>query len=59
VGKLQMTQERLARFKPDFFSVTYGAGGSTRLRTFETVLDIREKPDRGSATYFVYGFHGH
>ena len=43
VGKLQMTQERLARFKPDFFSVTYGAGGSTRLRTFETVQDIRQK----------------
>ena len=43
VGKLQMTQERLARFKPDFFSVTYGAGGSTRQRTFETVQDIREK----------------
>ena len=43
VGKLQMTQERLARFKPDFFSVTYGAGGSTRLRTFETVQDIRAK----------------
>src|SRR5690606_2099298 len=43
VGKLQMTQERLAKFRPDFFSVTFGAGGSTRQRTFETVQDIREK----------------
>lgn len=43
VGKLQMTQERLARFKPDFFSVTFGAGGGTRLRTFETVQDILAK----------------
>jgi methylenetetrahydrofolate reductase (NADPH) len=42
-GKLQTTQERLAKFKPDFFSVTFGAGGSTRDRTLETVLDIREK----------------
>lgn len=42
-GKLQMTQERLAKFNPDFFSVTFGAGGSTRDRTLETVLDIREK----------------
>ncbi len=42
-GKLQMTQERLARLGPSFFSVTFGAGGSTRDRTFETVVDIREK----------------
>ncbi len=43
VGKLQMTQERLAVLHPDYFSVTFGAGGSTRQRTFETVLDIRAK----------------
>lgn len=42
-GKLQMTQERLAKLNPSFFSVTFGAGGSTRDRTFETVIDIREK----------------
>lgn len=42
-GKLQTTQERLAKLHPDFFSVTFGAGGSTRDRTLETVLDIREK----------------
>mgnify|MGYP005870626763 CR=1 FL=1 len=42
-GKLQMTQERLAKLHPSFFSVTFGAGGSTRERTLETVLDIREK----------------
>lgn len=43
VGKLQTTQERLAKLKPDFFSVTFGAGGSTRERTFETVIDIFNK----------------
>lgn len=42
-GKLQMTQERLAKLQPSFFSVTFGAGGSTRERTLETVLDIRNK----------------
>ena len=43
VGKLQTTQEHLAKLKPDFFSVTFGAGGSTRERTFETVMDIFQK----------------
>jgi len=43
VGKLKNTQERLAKLKPDFFSVTFGAGGSTRERTFETVQNIMEK----------------
>ncbi|MFT5426052.1 MAG: methylenetetrahydrofolate reductase (NADPH) [Gammaproteobacteria bacterium] len=43
VGKLQTTQEQLAKLGPDFFSVTFGAGGSTRERTFETVMDIFNK----------------
>ena len=42
-GKLQVTQERLSALNPDFFSVTFGAGGSTRESTFETVMDIHEK----------------
>ena len=43
VGKLQSTQTELATMNPDFFSVTFGAGGSTRDMTYETVMDIRDK----------------
>jgi methylenetetrahydrofolate reductase (NADPH) len=39
--KLRATTQQLAQLKPKFFSVTFGAGGSTRERTLETVLDIR------------------
>jgi methylenetetrahydrofolate reductase (NADPH) len=39
--KLRATTAELARLVPEFFSVTYGAGGSTRDRTLETVLDIQ------------------
>ena len=38
--KLRATRARLAVLKPEFFSVTYGAGGSTRERTLETVMEI-------------------
>jgi methylenetetrahydrofolate reductase (NADPH) len=38
---LRETTRQLAQLKPEFFSVTFGAGGSTRERTLGTVLDIR------------------
>ncbi|HRB97193.1 MAG TPA: methylenetetrahydrofolate reductase [NAD(P)H] [Nitrosomonas sp.] len=41
VEKLQLTRKQLALFNPKFFSVTFGAGGSTRERTLETVLEIQ------------------
>lgn len=40
--KLRLTEQRLVGLQPDFFSVTYGAAGSTREKTFETVMDIKE-----------------
>jgi len=40
---LHHTRETLAAFKPTFFSVTFGAGGSTRDRTFDTVLRIQNE----------------
>ena len=36
------TAKALARFRPAFCSVTYGAGGSTRERTFDAVAALRE-----------------
>ena len=40
VEKLRAVREKLAVLKPEFFSVTYGAGGSTRERTFSIVKEI-------------------
>ncbi len=39
--KLREVRDKLAKLKPRFFSVTFGAGGSTRDRTLETVLEIQ------------------
>ena len=39
--KLHETVKQLAQFHPAFFSVTFGAGGSTQEGTLSTVLDIR------------------
>jgi methylenetetrahydrofolate reductase (NADPH) len=38
--KLMNVARQLATYKPDFFSCTYGAGGSTRDRTLNTVLQL-------------------
>jgi methylenetetrahydrofolate reductase (NADPH) len=41
-AKLQDTVRQLGQLSPDFFSVTFGAGGSTREGTLSTVLSIRD-----------------
>ena len=40
VEKLRATRAQLATLKPKFFSVTFGAGGSTQQGTLDTVVDI-------------------
>ncbi|MFZ5523609.1 MAG: methylenetetrahydrofolate reductase [NAD(P)H] [Pseudomonadota bacterium] len=41
VEKLAAARKQLANLKPEFFSVTFGAGGSTRDRTLDTVQQIK------------------
>jgi methylenetetrahydrofolate reductase (NADPH) len=41
--QLLVTAESLNEYNPDFFSVTFGAGGSTRQRTIESVTHLQQK----------------
>jgi methylenetetrahydrofolate reductase (NADPH) len=41
VQKLKDTVTNLNVFNPEFYSVTFGAGGSTREKTLETVMQIK------------------
>lgn len=41
VEKLRATRAQLAALQPTYFSVTFGAGGSTQQGTLDTVLEIR------------------
>jgi len=43
MDKLREVRSKLAVLKPEFFSVTYGAGGSTRERTLATVMEIADE----------------
>ncbi|HWQ38092.1 MAG TPA: methylenetetrahydrofolate reductase [NAD(P)H] [Burkholderiales bacterium] len=46
VDKLRVTRRQLAELRPDYFSVTFGAGGSTRDRTEAIVLEIQREGHR-------------
>jgi len=43
MDNLRAIRAELSKFNPEFFSVTFGAGGSTRDRTMETVLEIQQE----------------
>ncbi len=43
VEKLRETRKKLALLNPKYFSVTFGAGGSTRDHTLETVLEVQRE----------------
>ena len=45
--KLNKTIKTLSEFNPEFFSVTFGAGGSTKTKTLETVLRIKASNNNG------------
>jgi methylenetetrahydrofolate reductase (NADPH) len=41
-ASLEKVHEQLKTLNPEFFSVTFGAGGSTRDKTFDTVVKIQQ-----------------
>lgn len=51
--RLRATWEALSQIQPAFFSVTYGAGGSSRDRTRQLVLDIQHDSDFEAAPHLT------
>jgi len=49
--KLRDVYRKLAALKPEYFSVTYGAGGSTRERSLGTVMEIQQKSGCSAAPH--------
>jgi len=49
--KLKQTREQLQALKPAFYSVTFGAGGSTQEKTFETIVDIQQHSEIEAAPH--------
>jgi methylenetetrahydrofolate reductase (NADPH) len=51
--QLWASVERLAPLKPKFVSVTYGAGGTTRERTHDTVVRIQKEKNLPAAAHLT------
>ncbi len=49
--KLRETRKQLEVLKPAFFSVTFGAGGSTQEKTIETVKEIQQQSSFDAAPH--------
>lgn len=47
----ERTRDRLGALNPEYMSVTFGAGGSTRSRTRDTVLDIQRSSGIAAAPH--------
>lgn len=57
ISSIYSTIEGLAKLSPDFISVTYGAGGSTKGKTVEIASVIKHEYGIESSTfklYFIY-----
>lgn len=50
---LRQTLSELVRFRPDFVSCTYGAGGSTSRRTIEWCQEIQNRFELASTAHFT------
>lgn len=50
-AKLRNTRDELAKLNPQYFSVTFGAGGSTQSGTYETVVEIQQETGIGAAPH--------
>ncbi|MCP4076214.1 MAG: methylenetetrahydrofolate reductase [NAD(P)H] [Gammaproteobacteria bacterium] len=51
--KLAETRKQLGSMNPEFYSVTFGAGGSTRDNTLETVIDIQQNSSVDSCPHLT------
>jgi methylenetetrahydrofolate reductase (NADPH) len=51
--KLPAVIARLAEVKPEYFSVTYGAGGSTQEGTYETIMSVIRLTGIDAAPHFT------
>ena len=53
IAPLLATVEDLCRFSPDFFTCTYGAGGSTQQRTMQVAAAVKERTGRPVASHLT------